>query len=107
MRFGARRGQERLACAVPAIRIAPMKSLYAVFCIMALCAIGGCGSSPPALLNGSDQGVVVRYSQSSATSADAVAAADKFCSQYGRKAVQGDANLLTGDTYVSFSCQKP
>jgi uncharacterized protein YcfL len=84
-----------------------MKSLHAVVCIIALCATAGCGSSPPVLLNGSDQGVVVRYSQSSATSADAVAAAGKFCAQYGRKAVQGDANLLTGDTYVSFSCEKP
>ncbi|HLI22686.1 MAG TPA: hypothetical protein VKV32_16300 [Stellaceae bacterium] len=68
--------------------------------------LAGC-SGPPALLNGSEQGVVVRYSQSSSNSADAVAAAEKFCSQYGRKAIQGDASMLTGDTYVSFSCQKP
>ena len=55
----------------------------------------------------SEQGVVVRYSQSGATSADAIAAADKFCGQHGRKAVQGDASVMTGDTYISFSCQKP
>jgi hypothetical protein len=69
--------------------------------------LAGCGSSPPVLLNGSEQGVVVRYDQSSATSADANAAAEKFCAQYGRKAVQGDANAATGDTFVSFTCQKP
>lgn len=84
-----------------------MKFWRAVLAFIGPCAIAGCGSSPPVLLNGSDQGVVVRYSQSGATSADAVAAAGKFCAQYGRKAVQGDASLLTGDTYVSFSCQKP
>jgi hypothetical protein len=73
---------------------------------LAAVVLAGC-STPPVLLNGSDQGVVVRYSQSGATSADAIAAADKFCGQYGRKAVQGDASVMTGDTYVSFSCQKP
>jgi hypothetical protein len=83
-----------------------MKSLLKPVALLGLAAVTGC-SSPPVLLNGSELGVVVRYSQATATSADAVAAADKFCSQYGRRAVQGDASLLTGDTYVSFSCQKP
>ena len=70
-------------------------------------AAAACSKTPPVLLNGSELGVVVRYSQSSSTSADAAAAADQFCGQYGRKAVPGDASLLTGDTYVSFACQKP
>lgn len=74
-------------------------------CVIVALTLSGCGSAP-VLLNGSDQGVVVRYSQSSSASADAMAAADKFCGQYGRKAVQGSANSMTGDTYVSFSCQK-
>ena len=76
--------------------------------MLAIClAVAACSRTPPVLLNGSEQGVVVRYSQSSSTSAAAATAADQFCSQYGRKAVQGDASLLTGDTYVSFVCQKP
>jgi starvation-inducible outer membrane lipoprotein len=68
--------------------------------------LAGC-SSAPVLLNGSEQGVVVRYSQSSGSPADANAAADKFCAQYGRKAVQGEGNAMTGDTFVSYSCEKP
>jgi hypothetical protein len=68
--------------------------------------LAGCGS-PPVLLNGSEQGVVVRYSQSSGSPAEATAAADKFCAQYGRKAVVGIGDASTGDTFVSYSCEKP
>lgn len=63
-------------------------------------------SSPPVLLNGSEQGVVVRYSQSTGSRADANAAAEKFCEQYDRKAVEGEGNASTGDTFVSYSCEK-
>jgi len=71
-------------------------------------AVAACGGgSPPVLLNGSPQGVVVRYSQSSGKAADASAAAEKFCAQYGRKAVQGEGSEMTGDTFLSFTCQKP
>ncbi len=84
-----------------------MKSI----CFLSLVAaafLAGCGGgSPPALLNGSEQGVVVRYSQSSGDPSAAAAAADKFCGQYGRKAVQGEGSAMTGDTFVSFSCEKP
>lgn len=69
--------------------------------------LAGCGGSPPVLLNGSEQGVVVRYSQSSARPADASAAAEKFCAQYGRKAVEGEGSATTGDTFVAYSCEKP
>jgi len=68
--------------------------------------LAGCGSAP-VLLNGSEQGVVVRYSQSSSRPADATAAAEKFCAQYGRKAVEGEGNASTGDTFVSYTCEKP
>ena len=68
--------------------------------------LAGC-SSPPILLNGSPQGVVVRYSQSSGSPSDATAAAEKFCAQYGRKAIQGEGSAQTGDTFVSYSCEKP
>ena len=68
--------------------------------------LAGCGT-PPVLLNGSEQGVVVRYSQSSGNAAEADAAADKFCAQYGRKAVRGEGDASTGDTFVSYSCDKP
>lgn len=73
----------------------------------ALAGLAGCGSAQPVLLNGSPEGVVVRYSQSGATSEEAVAAARKFCAQYQRNAVAGDSNIATGDTFVSFTCQKP
>ena len=69
--------------------------------------LAGCGSSAPVLLNGSEQGVVVRYSQSSGSPSDASAAAEKFCAQYGRKAVQGEGSAMTGDTFVAYSCEKP
>jgi hypothetical protein len=82
-----------------------MKALRIVPLGMAL-VLAGCGT-PPVLLNGSDQGVVVRYSQSSGSATEAVAAAEKFCAQYGRKAVQGDGDASTGDTFVSFTCDKP
>jgi hypothetical protein len=82
-----------------------MRSI-SVLAFALLLSIAAC-SAPPVLLNGSREGVVVRYSQAGATSADALAAATKHCAQYGRKAVQGDANLMTGDTFVSFTCQTP
>lgn len=69
--------------------------------------LAGCSSTPPVLLNGSEQGVVVRYSQSSGTAAAATAAADKFCAQYGRKAVKGDGDASTGDTFVAYTCARP
>jgi hypothetical protein len=69
--------------------------------------LAGCGGSPPVLLNGSELGVVVRYSQSSGRPADAAAAAEKYCAQYGRKAVEGEGSAVTGDTFVSYSCEKP
>jgi hypothetical protein len=65
------------------------------------------GGSPPVLLNGSEQGVVVRYSQTTGSSTEANAAAQKFCAQYGRKAVAGDGDASTGDTFVSYTCAKP
>ena len=68
--------------------------------------LAGC-SSQPVLLNGSEQGVVVRYSQSTGSAADADAAADKFCAQYGRKAIRGEGDASTGDTFVSYICDKP
>lgn len=83
-----------------------MKSLRPLVIIAAAC-LAGCGSPAPVLLNASEEGVVVRYSQGSATSADAAAAAERFCGQYGRKAVEGEGNEMTGDTFVTFSCQKP
>jgi uncharacterized protein YcfL len=81
-----------------------MKALRIVPLVMAIL-FAGC-SSPPVLLNGSEQGVVVRYSQSSGKPADATAAAEKFCEQYGRKAVEGEGNASTGDTFVAYSCEK-
>jgi starvation-inducible outer membrane lipoprotein len=79
----------------------PLPTLLGIAILLAGC------STPPVLLNGSDQGVVVRYSQSSGSVTEAVAAAEKFCAQYGRKAVQGEGDASTGDTFVSFSCEKP
>jgi uncharacterized protein YcfL len=83
-----------------------MKALC-ILTIGSLAALGGCGSSPPVLLNGSAQGVVVRYDQSSSTSTDAAAAAQNFCTQYGRNAVQTAANAATGDSFVSYNCVQP
>jgi uncharacterized protein YcfL len=83
-----------------------MKALRSLVFVIAA-ALVGCSSSAPVLLNASEEGVVVRYSQGSATSADAAAAAAKFCGQYGRKAVEGEGNEMTGDTFVTFSCQEP
>lgn len=68
--------------------------------------LGGCDTSEPVLLNASPEGVVVRYSQASATYNDAALAAAKFCAQYKRKAVTGDSNSMTGDTFVSFRCEE-
>ena len=76
-----------------------------IFLLGLIALLGGC-STQPVLLNGSPEGVVVRYSQASATSADAVAAATQYCAQYSRNAVQGDSNTQTGDTFVSFTCEK-
>lgn len=96
----------RLALKGAAVKVRAM-SAFRILALAGLAVLGGCGSSAPALLNGSEQGVVVRYNQSDGTSADAVAAAEKFCGQYGRKAVQGNGNTMTGDTYVAFTCQMP
>ncbi|HEV8015580.1 MAG TPA: hypothetical protein VGP48_08595 [Stellaceae bacterium] len=79
-----------------------------IFAVAGLAALlAGCGSALPVLLNGSPQGVVVRYNQSGATSADAAAAAQNFCTQYGRKAFQTAASAATGDTFVSYNCVQP
>jgi hypothetical protein len=77
-----------------------------IFVIGLVALLCGCASTP-VLLNASPEGVVVRYSQGGTTSADAMTAATHYCAQYGRQAVQGDANSATGDTFVSFTCQKP
>ncbi len=94
-----------LAFGAGAIRIGGM-NIARIFVVGLVALVGGCASTP-VLLNASPEGVVVRYSQGSTTSADAVAAAAKHCAQYGRQAVQGDGNSATGDTFVSFTCQKP
>jgi hypothetical protein len=65
-----------------------------------------CGGTPPVLINGSEQGVVVRYSQATGDAKDADAAAGKFCAQYGRKAIAGIGDASTGDTFVSYTCEK-
>jgi hypothetical protein len=78
-----------------------------ILAMVGLAALAGCGSSPPVLLNGSAQGVVVRYDQSSSTSTDAAVAAQHFCTQYGRNAVQTAANAATGDSFVSYNCVQP
>ena len=73
-----------------------------LFCCLA--ALGGC-SSPPVLLNASEEGVVVRYNPGLTTTAEASAAAQASCQRYGRNAVaQGTA--LTGDVFATFSCVK-
>ena len=93
-----------LARARSPIRLAAMNALR-IFPLGIALFLAGC-NSPPVLLNGSEQGVVVRYSQSSGNRNDATAAAEKFCEQYGRKAVAGEGNASTGDTFVSYSCEK-
>lgn len=75
-----------------------------IFALGVAIVLGGCGKSEPVLLNASPEGVVVRYSQAVATYDDAALAAAKFCAQYKRKAVAGDSNAMTGDTFVSFRC---
>ena len=87
------------------VRLSTMKALR-IFPLGTAVLLASC-NSPPVLLNGSEQGVVVRYSQSSGNPADATAAAEKFCAQYGRKAVAGEGNASTGDPFVSYSCEKP
>ena len=83
-----------------------MKALH-IFPVGTALLLAACGGTPPVLLNGSEQGVVVRYSQSSGSPAAAAAAVEKFCAQYGRKAVAGVGDASTGDTFVSYSCEKP
>jgi hypothetical protein len=69
--------------------------------------LAACGGiTPPVLINGSEQGVVVRYSQATGDAKDADAAADKFCAQYGRRAIAGIGDASTGDTFVSYTCVK-
>lgn len=82
-----------------------MLRIFSIAIVFLLAACGG--GSPPVLLNGSEQGVVVRYSQSSGDPSAAAAAGEKFCAQYGRKAVQGEGSEMTGDTFLSFTCVKP
>ena len=69
--------------------------------------LAACGGGQPVLLNGSEQGVIVRYSQANGRSTDADEAAQKFCAQYGRRAVAGIGDASTGDTFVSYTCAKP
>jgi hypothetical protein len=89
-----------------AIKLRAMKVLRNFPLSLALL-LAACGGAPPVLLNGSEQGVVVRYSQASGNSNEADAAAGKYCAQYGRKAVAGIGDASTGDTFVSYTCQKP
>lgn len=80
-----------------------------VLCILSLgitLSLAACGSTP-VLLNGSEQGVIVRYSQANGNSIEADDMAQKFCAQYGRKAVAGTGDASTGDTFVSYTCTKP
>ncbi|HWE73103.1 MAG TPA: hypothetical protein VG328_08080 [Stellaceae bacterium] len=69
--------------------------------------LAACGGGEPVLLNGSEQGVIVRYSQANGSSTAANEAAQKFCAQYGRNAVAGTGDASTGDTFVSYTCTKP
>lgn len=69
-----------------------------------LAVIGGCSSSP-VLLNASEEGVIVRYSPGSVTTAQASAAAQASCAKYGRRAVQ-QGTSSTGDVFITFSCVK-
>jgi hypothetical protein len=78
-----------------------------IFPLAIVLLLAACGSSTPVLLNGSPEGVVVRYNQATGSGADADAAAEKFCAQYGRKAVAGIGDASTGDTFVSYTCAKP
>jgi hypothetical protein len=68
-----------------------------------LAALAGC-SSPPVLLNASEEGVIVRYGAGS-TPAQALAAAQASCAKYGRHAVQQGIGV-TGDVFTTFSCVK-
>ncbi|HVA12454.1 MAG TPA: hypothetical protein VNF99_04330 [Stellaceae bacterium] len=83
-----------------------MKSFRLIVAVIAV-SLGGCSTSAPVLLNASAEGLVVRYNQSDATSADATAAAQNYCARYGRKAVPGEGSEQTGDTFVAYTCQKP
>jgi hypothetical protein len=82
-----------------------MKALR-IFPLGLVLLLAACGS-PPILLNGSEQGVVVRYSQGNGGSTEADDMAQKFCAQYGRKAVAGTGDASTGDTFVAYTCTKP
>jgi len=76
----------------------------AVLLAGALISVSAC-SGTPVLLNASEEGVVVRYSPESVTSAQAKAAAQASCQRYGRNAVaQGTA--ITGDVFATFTCVK-
>lgn len=69
--------------------------------------LAACSGGAPVLLNGSEQGVVVRFSQANGSSTAADEAAQKFCAQYGRKAVAGIGDASTGDAFVAYTCAKP
>jgi hypothetical protein len=95
-----------LARSSVAITLRTMKALR-IFPLGLALLLAACGNSAPVLLNGSELGVVVRYSQVGGNTSEADAAAGRFCAQYGRKAVAGIGDASTGDTFVSYSCEKP
>src|SRR5579864_8118883 len=70
-----------------------------------LTALGSC-SSAPALLNASEEGVVVRYNPDSVTAADAAAAAQASCQRYGRNAAAQETQR-TGEVFTTFACVRP
>ncbi len=76
----------------------------ALLIAIVLLGLGGC-SSPPVVLNESQEGLVVRYNPDSVTSAEATALAQKTCDKYGRKAVYRDKGF-TGDVFVTYACVK-
>jgi hypothetical protein len=69
-----------------------------------LAGLGGC-SSPPVVLNESQEGLVVRYNPDSVTSAEATALAQKTCDKYGRKAVLKNKGF-TSDVFATYTCVK-
>ena len=71
---------------------------------LVLASLAAC-TAAPVLLNGSEEGVMVRYS-TAGRSDEAVAAAQTWCGQYGRKAVLQGASTTT-DIFETFSCVKP
>jgi uncharacterized protein with PIN domain len=62
-------------------------------------------SSQPAVLNESQEGMVVRYNPNAVSTAEAAATAQKVCAKYGRKAVF-KASAVTGDVFATYACVK-